>query len=366
MDDRNNIPLTRVTRTNPEQNTPKGLVPWKPQEKTKIHVKRVLEVMRHYAGDPRIGPRGLGYRLKELYPGEYVKEFTKANRKRLKAAGVEDFEKINEVLKRLCQAGEIPWRWVADGSAMTHSRDTWRSPSDFLRDAADYYERDRTEGQRVVVEVFNEAREAASIIADVAASKGVTAYSGQGATGPGLAREVAIRALRRKLDHGQDTLILGIADFDRSGIETILRPHIEHVSAFLYGTDPKNNKVIALPSGGQHVTMDELQGMAYFRQLALTPEQALDLVETDADRAKIRAYADSGDDMWSRDLALLAGVQKVELEAIESRELRQMVADALDAILDTDALAQIGGQERTGRADLGERLSELADEMDDE
>ena len=58
---------------------------------------------------------------------------------------------------------------------------------------------------------------------------------------------------------------------------------------------------------------------ARFWHLGLSPEMALERAElaelSAADQRAIAAYAASGDDLWSRDLARLDGVARFELEA---------------------------------------------------
>jgi hypothetical protein len=320
---------------------PKGLKPYRPQSKTRITVDRILalyEEMEQADALP-VGPRTTGYRLKEFYVGEYTKA---------------DFDHLGEKVKRLQQAGRLPWSWVADASAVTFEALGYRDPLTFLRDAADsYYRRDLRENQPVVIEVYCEARETLGMIRRVAAQRGVTVYSGGGSCGPNIAYKPAVRALRRAVEFGQSTLILGICDFDQAGIKNVMRPHLEHLAAFLYGT-AGNEEVLAID--GRSIM--ETDASVSFRHLALTPDLALNIVEDLHDRDRIEDYMLSGHDVWSRDLDLLADVQKIETEALNPAEMRNLVVRELDAALDQDALAPIVAEEDAERTMLRAALTD--------
>ena len=85
-----------------------------------------------------------------------------------------------------------------------------------------------------------------------------------------------------------------------------------------------------------------------FWHLGLSPEMALDRAELaeldDLDQRAIAAYAASGVDLWSRDLALLDGVARFELEAVNPADLRILVTDALDRTLDRAQLDRIAAK----------------------
>jgi hypothetical protein len=135
--------ISPSTKTNTD--APKGYAPYQPYAKTKLLAARIMEcyqLLRDQDALPA-GPRTIGYRLKETYRGQYAK------------AG---FPNIDRVIKRLNQAGTLPFEWVADGSGGTHEADGWDGPVEFLRDAHILFDRDRRDGQPVVAEVACEAR----------------------------------------------------------------------------------------------------------------------------------------------------------------------------------------------------------------
>jgi hypothetical protein len=339
------IPLYAITPR--KQSRPKGLTAYRPHNKTQTTIDRILALYErlHAADALPAGPRAVGYRLKELYVGEYTKD---------------NFGAILDNIVRLQQAGKLPWNWVSDASAITYQPSGWPNPVSFLRDAHTLYQRDRREGQPVVTEIYTEARETLSLISRLGEERGVTVYSGGGSCGPNLAHKVAGRAVDRAIHNDQSTLILGVCDFDQAGIRNVLRPHIEHLAAFVYGTSG-NTQVLATQNGHGLLTVDETDAAVSFRHLALTPEQAHDLVETEQDRQGIGAYIASGTDLWSRDLACLDAVQKVETEALDPVALRDMVVAALDTVIDNDTLGAVDAEETAERADLESRLGGVAD-----
>jgi len=230
---------------------PKGFVPYEPNARTAVRAERTIRLFSDMgqADALPLGPRTSGYRLKERHPDEYTKA---------------DFPKIGESIKRLGQARKLPFSWIGDGSSVTHEATGFETPADFLRHAADFYGRDLRSAQPVVVEIYAEAKETLPLIHRVAEERGVTVYSGQGSAGPKLAEKVAVRALDRAT-RGQATLILGICDFDVDGIKGVLRPHVEHVAAFLYGSTGNNEAVVAVDEGGRAIVADDLEHRSWIR-----------------------------------------------------------------------------------------------------
>ena len=163
-----------------------------------------------------------------------------------------------------------------------------------------------------------------------------------------------MRAWNRYWRKRQRTLILGVGDLDLAGVQNVMRPHIEHVGAFLRGfaEEQKLND----PYGMAATILD-------FQRVAITVERALDLAPAlpsfgEAERASLVAYAASGDDDWTRDVRLLK--TKIEVEALGAQRLREAVTTAIEDTLDTDVLeeaheqAKVEADRVTGmRAKLG-------------
>ncbi len=345
------IPPRRSTRA-------KGYMPWAPRAEARSHAKRILDLYdeMRLAGALPMGPRQAAYRLKEAYPGDYVKE------PEGKAKAQRTFKDVGEWVVSLQCCRSLPWEEVADASAVTLLPGGYVDVPDFLRSAHEDYSPDLRRGQPTVVEVYTEAKETLPLISRLAHERGVAVYSGSGSAGPNFAYWVARRALKRAVEHGQSTLILGICDFDPAGISGVLRPHVENLAAFLYGNQPRNDAVIT--HDGK--TMRATDAMAWFEQIAVTPERARDMVETLNDQLAVDSYINSGSGLWSRDVGLLTGVRKVELEALHPAELRQLVTDAIDGAIDAMALneRQRAGQEDRDR--LRDDLHGLATTWEEE
>ena len=342
-----------------EYGRPKGFVPYVPKGKSKTHIERIQEIvamLRRQDALP-VGPRQIGYRLKEAYRGEYVK-------KNEPGETLTSFKSIETFVKRLCQARALKFSEISDASAVIDDPGGWDSMAEFLAEAPEWFERDRRGGQQTVLEIGTEAKETLGLIRRLGAERGVLVYSGSGSSGPGLALKTARRALIRAVDHGQSTHLCWLGDFDQSGISTIVRPHMENIGAFLYGL------------GGdylvnyKHKTMADTGCTMTFEHLGLSPEMALARAETAeltaVDQRKIRAYRDSGTDVWSRDLALLRGAAKFELEAVNPADLRSLVTGAIDQTLNRGQLEAIAAKGQIQRETLAARLGTLASELDED
>ena len=310
----------------------KGFASYNPNAATWTDVHRVLKVyedMRKADALP-LGPRQCGYRLKERHVGQYDKS---------------GFDRIGEIVKRLCQDRRLQFENVADAASVDSDPGGYDSLEEFVEYLPAMFDLDRRLGQPTVIETYAEARETLPLIERLAHERGVRVYSGGGSKGPNLAYKVAMRAVERAVYSGQSTHILGICDFDKAGISNILRPHIEHVREFLYGR-------MCIEVGGPR--LKDRRGIAdtdcevTFEHLALTPEMALQLVQPD-ERSKVLAYMHSGSDLWSRDHKLLEGVQKVETEALDPVDLRNLVMQTLDTRLDQSQLEAIAKEEAEGR-----------------
>ena len=90
---------------------------------------------------------------------------------------------------------------------------------------------------------------------------------------------------------------------------------------------------------------------ASFWHRGLSPEMALERAELaeldDLDQRAIAAYAASGYDLWSRDLAPLDGVARFELEAVNLADLQSLVTGAIDQRLGRGQLDAIAAKARS-------------------
>jgi hypothetical protein len=319
----------------------------------KVLVPRIIDLYEQMeeADALPLGPRQSGYRLKETFGDE---EYPKTT-----------FKQIEDTVKRLGQAGQIPWPWIADASSVVLDPGGFDDPEEFLREMAKRYGRDLRQGQAIVMEIYAEASETLPLIKRIAHERGVLVYGGSGSTGPNLAHKSSVRAVRRAVEHGQDTLLAGICDFDLAGVKNVLQPHVENVASFLYPIEARNTDrlVVAWPDAdGEPTTILGTDAGASFQHLALTPEQALPLLDDPADRRAVEAYIGSGGDIWSRSTQLLQGVPKIETEALDPRRLRELVIAAIDSTIDTKVLEEVKQTSLAEQERLNGVLNNLADQ----
>jgi hypothetical protein len=191
-----------VRRVVPGGDRPKGFAPYAPREAhNRLTAARILDLyeeMRAADALP-LGPRQVGYRLKESFAGEYVKDLKD---KQEGEKGVTTFEMIERLIVRLAQAERLPFDWIADASAVEHDPGGYDNPADYLRNLP-WCERDLRQRQTVVVEIYAETRETLPLIERIAADRGVRVYSGGGSVGPKRAVNTARRALERAVRFGQ-------------------------------------------------------------------------------------------------------------------------------------------------------------------
>jgi hypothetical protein len=75
------------------------------------------------------------------------------------------------------------------------------------------------------------------------------------------------------------------------------------------------------------------------------------------DAGLIEEYIDSGTDLWDRDLDLLDGAPKIETEALDPVDLRNLVQTAIKERLDLHALRGVEELQEAGREWLSENLA---------
>lgn len=339
-------------RTSGSRENPKGFASYRPLGWRKGVVTDVLALFAEYKADDAlpVGPRTVGYALSQRenasglrytkatwLSGSVITPYAVPNGKVTERVldGWATFKHVEDVVKRLRQAERLDWTWVSDGSAVAHPVSDILTAEQFADRALDPegYAHNLRVGQPVVVELHSESAELTALLERVAIPYGVRVESGRGSSGPDLARKVAIRAWNRYFDDApQRTLILGVGDLDVAGIQNVMRPHVEHVGAFLRGFAEKQK--LADPYGVADAILD-------FQRVAITVEQALALAPTlpnvrEAERLSLVAYGASGTDDWTRDISLLKA--KVEVEALGPQRLREAVTTAIEEALDMDVL----------------------------
>jgi hypothetical protein len=335
---------------------PKGFYPYNPLTWRKGVASDVLRIFAELEADDAlpIGPRTTGYSLsmrenlsglrytKATYKvGNTVYPYPVDGGRKTEAVlpGWATFKDVEDAVKRLRQAEQLPWEWVTDGSAVFHAVSEDTTAEGFASRVLSDYEHDLRVGQSVVVELHSESAELTPLLERICIPLGTRVESGSGSAGPALARKVAIRAWNRYVAEGEDgkmakqrTLLLGVGDLDKAGVQNVMRPHIENVGNFLLGF------ALRLTDWGEGVSRIMVEKILDFERVAVTPEQTIGLDIPGLDHESLIAYGKSGDDDWNRDLALLT--ESVEVEALGPQRLREAVTTAIESALDMDALEQ--------------------------
>jgi hypothetical protein len=356
-----------ATITDSAQDRPKGFaaMPNSQGRAQTLHARIMLifEGLRA-AGVNKTGPRQILYRLKSAYP------------KQPDGSGIDksDEQRVTNAISRLRQAGRLPWHWVSDSSQIVNLAGGFDNADDFEASLRNSFVKRLQTGQDVVVELYTEATATLPLITSIAHARGANVYSGSGCGGATLARDVSLRILERAYLYGQSTALAGLGDLDRAGVANVMRSHFEHVAAFLFGPNTYNEYIVAIkrteddPLRATHptVTMPELMADPFndlsvtFTHLGITPELVLahdadcdpgdELCDSAEVRDRVRAYMNSGTDLWDRNEAILChtikkasdlGRAEIELEAWSPITLRQTTIDWVEAQLDMRLLARV-------------------------
>ncbi len=148
------------------------------------------------------------------------------------------YEKTDQSYARLCEAivkarraGWIGWHAIRDDGTVAHVTGGWSGPDESWQgelNAAQGYQRDRSEGQPCRIELWCEAGGMAPQLAQVARRYGVDVYSTGGFGSVTVTKAIADRVCRAD----RPTAFLHVGDFDPSG-ESIFNAIAEDVGAFV-------------------------------------------------------------------------------------------------------------------------------------
>jgi hypothetical protein len=233
--------------------------------------------------------------------------------------GAHDFGKggygrLLETLNRARRAGLIAFEAIRDDGAVVSLPTGFHGLPEFwgeVRSWAEAYERDRSEGQPVALEVWCEAAGMVPQLERAAHPFGVGVYSSGGFDSVTVKHDAARRFVART----QQTVVLHVGDYDWSGC-AIADSLTDDVAAFvrdLGGPEPR------------------------FVRVAVTPEQI--------DRYQLPTAPDSDD---------------VQAEALAPDQLALELDTALRAWIDEDVLAKVIAHETEERAELEQRVARLA------
>lgn len=201
-----------------------------------------------------------------------------------------------EVLK-LRRAGVLPYEWISDGTRWRLKSPSWDSVTEALDDAAASYRRALWNDQGVYVEVWSEKDAISSIISPITDAWDVPLLVARGFSSETFLWSTAqqIKAV------GVPAFVYQLGDHDPSGIAAW-----EHIQARLRDFAPEVE--------------------ISFERIAVTEEQIteLDLPTRPTKRSDSRAQNFEG--------------ESVEVDAIPTRILRELVEDTITAHIDVEAL----------------------------
>lgn len=296
----------------PNRTRPRGFAPWNPRPDTLALVRAVQAVLAEYQTHLPLTIRQVFYRL--VATQGYDKT---------EAA----YARLGETIGRARRSGLIPFASIRDDGAARHETQTWADPAGFLANvqaAAKGFRLDRQDGQPARLWILCEAGGMAPMLARVANLYGVPVLTSGGfdslTAKYELARELT-QALRTPPGWAE---VLHLGDLDPSGehLFTSLAEDVGAMARELCGAEPQ------------------------FTRLAVTREQAERLGLPTAPPKQTDRRSFTG--------------QTVQCEAIAPDVLSDILRDAIEARRDPEATDDVLRREADMRADLLEKLKDMA------
>jgi hypothetical protein len=231
--------------------------------------------------------RGVGYKL-----------FTQ---KLIPSMSRRDMRVVYRLLLLARERGIIPWNWIVDETRGIERVATWDDPEDYARSVAESYRREFWNQQPHRIQVWSEKGTVRGVLAPVLNKYQVGFNPVHGFNSATNTYEAA------QDDDGRDLIVLYVGDYDPSG---------------MYMSEADLPKRLA-QYGGDHIEL---------RRIALTADQVGSLPSFPAsDKTKDTRYRwfvnRYGDQCW-------------ELDAMDPRVLRNLVEDAIQALIDPVAWAR--------------------------
>jgi hypothetical protein len=289
----------------------RGFAPWNPRQDTLAVVSRVQDILRRYSAQLPLTNRQIFYILvgsPEGYP------------KTEQAYG-----RLCEYLNRARRAGMIRFSAIRDDGTQSQGFEGWDSPQQWfsaIRGSAARYIHDLTDGQPYHTELWVEAGGMVPQAAAVAGDYGIVTYSAGGFNGLTDKYETASRLANTD----EPCIVLHCGDYDPSGL-SILDSLAQDVEAFCSG-----------------MGKDDIE----FRRVIVTPEQIA--------RYGLPSAPQKGTDNRGAWMA-----ETVQAEALPPDVLAAEIREAIESIIDTDALEAARQLGLTERAEIVAALDELSE-----
>lgn len=278
---------------------------WKPHVKTALVVKYCRGICDTYAAE------GLSLTLRQLYY-QFVSRGWLPNTER-------EYRRLGNIVSKARTAGLLDWDAIEDRGRTPEEAAQWDSINELVIAAIQAFRLPRWEGQKTFVELWVEKEALAGVLEPIASAYHITLMVNKGYSSSSAMYASAQRLLENAQD-ADNILIFYIGDLDPSG-EDMVRDIQDRLDMFTRDRLPL--KVI---------------------KLALTPTQVREYNPppnpTKLTDSRATAYIrEHGYECW-------------EVDALEPKVLRQIISEALDAIVDRKKMDKIIRREKRDKKHL--------------
>jgi hypothetical protein len=209
-----------------------------------------------------------------------------------------EMQRVYRLLKEAREHGMIPWEWIVDETRAIERKSTWRDPAHYARCVARSYRRDFWNQQPVRCEVWSEKGTVRGVLKPVLDDYAVGFRVMHGFGSATTVYDVC------QDDDGRELIVLYVGDFDPSGLFMSEEDLPTRLSDY----------------NGNHVTL---------KRIALTRDRVAGLPSFPAtDKRKDPRYK------WFR---ANHGARCWELDAMDPRDLRDCVQEAIQDLIEPEA-----------------------------
>lgn len=265
-------------------------------------INQANAIIEEYSAD------GLSLTLRQLYY-QFVARGLIANTQ-------PEYKKLGSIISDARLAGLIDWNAIEDRTRNLEKNSHWLNPGSIIRSAAAYFKMDHWKGQEYRVEVWIEKEALVGVIDQICQELDVPYFACKGYVSQSEMWRAAIR-LRDYDDDGQRPVIIHLGDHDPSGID-MTRDIFDRCDLFSGGIDVE--------------------------RIALTMNQVEDY-DPPPNPAKLT-------DTRSNDYVAKYGDSSWELDALEPRMLRDLIANTVEGYRDDDIYQEVLDQEEEYKAIL--------------
>lgn len=220
------------------------------------------------------------------------------------------YKNVGSLVSDARMAGLIDWEMIKDRGRETVQNPHWTSPSQFIENVAPQYRFDLWGDQQNYVEVMVEKQALEGVLEPVCRALDVPFTANKGYSSSSAMYEASKRFLKRQRE-GKDCCVIYLGDHDPSGIDMSrdVGDRLEHfLKVSWWGPDCTSETNLRV------------------RRIALNMEQVEELNPPE-NPAKLT-------DSRAADYISHYGTKSWELDAIEPKQLAQLVTDAINRQLD--------------------------------